>query len=205
MDQNLDEQKVGTTELPVESLFLRRWSPRAFSDKPVDNDALKSIFSAGQWAFSSANEQPWRFIVGRNGDAVWNKILDALMPGNQVWAKGAPVLFASLAKKTFSPGSRFPHAPNHSAQHDLGAASAQIALQATALGLHTHGMAGFDAAKLKSSFSISDDFDAVACWALGYRGDPSSLADPFSQIESLPRDRKPLSEWVFTDWETPAF
>jgi nitroreductase len=200
MSQNLDQEKHGKSEVPVEDLFLRRWSPRAFAETPIDVDTLKAIFSAGQWAASSFNEQPWRFVVGRKGDSVWQRIFESLAPANQSWTKAAPVLFASFAKKTFSHNG----AANRVAQHDVGAASAQISLEATARGLHTHGMAGFDPEKLAMSFSVPNDFEAVACWALGYRGDPETLNEQQKQMELSPRKRKPLAEIVFRDWESPA-
>jgi nitroreductase len=164
VEQNLDQEKRGKSEVPVEDLFLRRWSPRAFAESPIDIETLKAIFSAGQWAASSFNEQPWRFVVGRKGDQVWQRILESLVPTNQSWAKSAPVLFASFAKKTFSLNG----VANRVAQHDVGAASAQISLEATTRGLRTHGMAGFDLEKLAMSFGVPSDFEAVACWALGY-------------------------------------
>jgi nitroreductase len=201
MSQNLDQVKHGKSEVPLEDLFLRRWSPRAFADTPVDTDTLKAIFSAGQWAASSFNEQPWRFVVGRKGDSVWQRIFESLVPANQSWTKAAPVLFASFAKKTFSHSG----AANRVAQHDVGAASAQISLKATIRGLHTHGMAGFDPAKLAKSLDVPDDFEAVACWALGYRGDPEALNEQQKQMELSERKRKTLAEIVFSDWESPAF
>jgi nitroreductase len=201
MSHDLDREKHGKTEFPVEGLLLRRWSPRAFSDRPVDTEHLKTIFSAGQWAASSFNEQPWRFILGRKGDDVWTRIFDALSEPNQTWTKTAPILYASFAKVTFSHNG----APNRVAQHDVGAASAQIALQAAALGLHAHGMAGFDPEKLRASFSVPADFEPVACWAIGYRADPEVLSEKHKQMEIAPRQRKPLSALVFTNWDTPAF
>jgi len=90
------------------------------------------------------------------------------------------------------------------AQHDVGAASAQIALQATELGLYVHGMVGFDPEKLRSAFQVPDDFESVACWALGYRGEPDDLSDHLKQREMESRRRKPLSDWVFSEWGKPA-
>jgi nitroreductase len=201
VEQNLDQEKRGKSEVPVEDLFLRRWSPRAFAESPIDIETLKAIFSAGQWAASSFNEQPWRFVVRRKGDQVWQRILESLVPTNQSWAKSAPVLFASFAKKTFSLNG----VANHVAQHDVGATSAQISLEATTRGLHTHGMAGFDLEKLAMSFGVPSDFEAVACSALGYRGDPEMLNEQHKRIEIAPRERKALAEIVFNDWGSPAF
>jgi nitroreductase len=36
---------------------------RAFTDEPVDREALDAIANVGRWTGSSRNTQPWRFIV----------------------------------------------------------------------------------------------------------------------------------------------
>lgn len=197
---DLNEVKLAVVDAPIEEVILKRWSPRAFADKPVSPADLKTIFTAGAWAASSYNEQPWRFLIGIKGDEAYTKILQALVPMNQSWAKEAPVLYASFAKKTFSHNQ----APNGSAVHDVGAASATISLEATALGLHTHGMGGFDKDLLRASFGVPSDFDPVACWAMGYLGDVANLPEHFKLPEQQPRDRKPLSAFVFSGWEKPA-
>ncbi len=197
---SLDELKTGKTDIPVESLMLRRWSPRAFAQDPVSDADLASIFTAAAWAASSYNEQPWRFVVGRKGDQAWQIIFDALLPFNQSWAVAAPVLYASFAKKKFTMTGD----PNSVALHDVGAASANASLQATALGLHTHGLAGFSHEKLRASLALPDDFDTVACWALGRLGAPDALADNYKAMELAPRSRKPLNDFVFSTWDVPA-
>jgi nitroreductase len=184
----------------VKDLILRRWSPRAFSDKEVSGAELTTLFEAARWAASSSNEQPWRFFVGRRGDETYKKIFDSLVEFNQSWAKSAPVLVLSIAKKTFSSNG----SPNHFGLHDTGAATALIALQATSDGLHTHSMAGYDAEKARASFAIPADYDMGAVTALGYFGDPASLPERMQKTEVAPRQRKPLEEFVFSDWEKPA-
>jgi nitroreductase len=184
----------------VQDLILRRWSPRAFADKDISAKELKTLFEAARWAFSSSNEQPWRFLVGRRGDGTYKKIFDALVEFNQSWAKSAPVLVLSVAKKTFTgKGS-----PNRHALHDTGAATANLALQATANGLHTHSMAGFDAEQVRASFAIPSDYEIGAVTAVGYFGDPAGLPEHLHKIEVALRQRKPLEEFVFSDWEKPA-
>jgi nitroreductase len=197
---SIEHIKHGVADAPVEQLLLRRWSPRAFADRKISDSDLKTVFTAAGWAASSFNEQPWRFVLGRKGDETWTKIFNALMPMNQLWAKSAPVLFATFAKKTFSHNK----SPNSVAQHDVGAASANLALQATVLGLHAHGMAGFDKAALHASLGVPDDFDPVACWAIGYLGDPESLPENYKKMDGEPRQRKPLTEFVFSSWGKAA-
>ena len=49
-------------ENKIEEDFLKRWSPRAFSSKPVENEKLLSVFEAAKWAPSCYNDQPWMFL-----------------------------------------------------------------------------------------------------------------------------------------------
>ena len=184
----------------VIEVILERWSPRAFSHKSVSRENLRKIFEAGRWAASSYNEQPWRFIVGHKGHPTYQKIFDSLVEFNQSWAGSAPVLILSVASKTFARNGE----TNHFAIHDTGAATAYIALQATALGLHTHSMAGFDKNKARAAFGIPDNYDIGAVTALGYLGNVDDLPDGLMERELAPRDRKPLTEIVLADWGKAA-
>ena len=183
--------------LPV---FLERWSPRAFADRDVSAADLKIVFEAARWAPSSYNEQPWRFFVGHRGSETFNKILDALVPSNQAWAKSAPVLILGVAKTRFSHNDT----PNNYATHDLGAAMALMAVQATALGLAAHQMAGFDWVKARESFAIPETYAMGSVMALGYQGELADLPEKFQAQEQSPRSRKALSEIVLADWDRPA-
>ncbi len=184
----------------VDDLIRRRWSPRTYADKEVPAAELKKLFEAARWAASSSNEQPWRFLVGRRGDETYQKIFNALVEFNQSWAKSAPVLVLSVAKKVFTSNGK----PNAYGMHDTGAASANLALQATAIGLHTHSMAGFDREQARASFAIPSDYEIGAVTAIGYLGDPASLPEHLQKMEVSPRQRKPLEEFVFSAWEKPA-
>jgi nitroreductase len=181
-------------------LILERWSPRSFADRDVSPADLKIIFEAGRWAPSSYNEQPWRFFVGHRNSETYKKILDALVPFNQEWAGGAPVLILGVAKTRFSHNDT----PNNYAAHDLGAAMAYMALEATAHGLAAHQMAGFDWVKARESFAIPETYGMGSVMALGYHGELSGLPEKFQAQEQSPRSRKPLSEIVLSDWEHPA-
>jgi nitroreductase len=167
----------------------------------VSKDDLTAILEAGRWAASSYNEQPWRFIVATKQDpAAYQKLLSLLIPFNQDWAKSAPVLILTVAKKTFTNNQK----PNRYALHDAGAALANMALQATELGLHIHGMGGFDYERARTELNIPEEYEIGAFAALGYSGSPDSLPESLAQMEVSPRQRKPLSEIAFTtSWETP--
>lgn len=197
---DLEHIKHAPSSTGVDDLILKRWSPRSFSTKHVSDEDLTKIFIAASWAASSSNEQPWRFVVGRNGDETFEKIFSALAEPNQAWVKNAPVLAISAGKKTFTSNQ----SKNPYALHDTGAASANMALEAIALGIHAHGMGGFDRDKAREVLSIPDDFEIGACWTIGYLGDPESLTIEYQKrAESEPRTRKPLGEFLFASWDKP--
>ncbi|HEX9761174.1 MAG TPA: nitroreductase family protein [Candidatus Acidoferrales bacterium] len=186
---------------PIHELLKRRWSPRAFDARPVEEEKLRQLFEAARWAPSSFNDQPWRFIVTRRGEPAHQKLVDCLVPGNAVWAAAAPVLALSVASLNFSRNAK----PNRHAAHDVGMAVANLLVQATSLGLFVHQMAGFDAEKARAAFDIPADHDPVAAMTIGYAGDPASLPEKLRAGESALRTRKPLPEMVFGgDWGAPA-
>lgn len=178
-------------------IFHTRWSPRSFSDREVSPANLAKVFEAARWAASSYNEQPWRFLVGTRGSETYKKIFDSLIPFNQLWAASAPVLILGVAKTTFSHNGT----PNRVALYDLGAATSYLTLQAAALGLATHQMAGFDPEAARKAFAIPADYLIGAVIALGYQSEPAALAnEQLVAQEVTPRQRKPLKEVMLSSW-----
>ena len=196
-------QKPATTDHPVHDLIRERWSPRAFSRKPVPRDILRSLFEAARWAPSSNNEQPWAFLVATQEDPTFHaQMLSTLVEFNQVWARHAPVLAIAVSKLAFARNGK----PNRNAFYDTGAAVAYLTTEATARGLFVHQMAGFDSQKAIELLSIPSGWEPIAALVIGYPGEPDSLPDhPLRERELAPRSRKPLSEFVMSrSWGQPA-
>jgi nitroreductase len=171
----------------IHELLARRWSPRAFSSRPVEPAKLAQLFEAARWAPSSYNAQPWAFIVATREDAEgYNRLLSTLVDVNRQWAQQAPVLLLAVAKLDYNHVAR----PNRHALYDLGQAVANLTVQATALGLQIHQMGGFDPRSTRELFAIPAGYEPVAVLALGYQEGPP--ADPAA------RTRKPLSDFVFS-------
>lgn len=187
-------QKPAPTNFPVHDLIRDRWSPRAFSDKPVGCEVLASLFEAARWAPSSNNEQPWAYLVAPKDNAEdFAKTLSVLVEFNADWAKNAPVLLLAVSRLKFPNGN-----PNRNAFYDTGAATMLLSIEATARGLAVHQMAGFDPAKAKQVFEIPADCEPIAAIAIGYPGDPNSLSQKLQDRENAPRTRKPLTEFVMS-------
>ncbi len=175
--------------------IAHRWSPRAFLDKPVTQKTLHTILEAARWAASCNNEQPWRYIVARRENpGQFKQLLSVLVEKNQRWARGAPVLMLSAAKRTFAHSGK----PNRFFLHDLGAASATLAIQAASMGVQVHQMAGLEIEKAREVFKIPEDFEPGAALALGYPAPAGDAPEEFRAGESSPRTRKALAELVFS-------
>jgi nitroreductase len=186
--------KRAVTEHDIIDVLAERWSPRAFADRPVEPEKLRQLFEAARWAASSYNEQPWRYLVATKDDTeAYERLLDCLGEFNQKWAKTAPVLLLGFYKKTFSRNGKH----NRCASHDLGAASAQLTAQATALDLYVHQMAGIRKEVIQKTYDIPDDFEPMAALAVGYLGDPDRLPEKLAKRERNERARRPLSDTVF--------
>jgi nitroreductase len=187
---------------PIHDLLKKRWSPRAFDSRPIEHEKLRSIFEAARWASSSFNAQPWHFIVAtREKPDEFHKMLSCLMEKNQLWAQHAPVLIITVATLNFHHNGK----PNRHAFHDVGLAVGALVVQATALDVYLHQMAGFSPEKARQTYQIPDGFEAVSGIAMGYLGDPNSLPEDVRQRELTPSPRKPLDEFVFSEqWGHPA-
>lgn len=177
------------THTALDSLFLHRWSPRAFDGSEVPDADLMTILDAGRWAPSSYNYQPWRFLYAKRGDPNWQSFVDLLVPFNQSWAKDASVLIYMVSETTM--GS--PDKPNLTHSFDTGAAWAMMALQARMLGYITHGMVGIDFDRVPDVLGLPDGFRLDAAFVIGKPGDPAGLPDALREREA-PSDRKPLSD-----------
>ena len=90
-----------------------------------------------------------------------------LVEFNQTWANKAPVLILTLAHTRFEKDGK----PNRHAFYDLGQAAANLALQATELGLATHPMAGFNVEAARERFAVPEGWEPVSVIALGYPGE----------------------------------
>jgi nitroreductase len=194
--------KKAPTDCPIHELLAERWSPYAFADRPVPKADLRSLFEAARWAPSSYNEQPWSYIIATREDPQqFQQILSCLVEGNQAWAKAAPVLALGIVNLKFARTGK----DNRAAVHDLGLASGNLLVEATARGLIVHQMIGILPDKAREIFGIPTGSEAWTAIAIGYQGDPTSLPDNLRQRDATPRQRKPLSQFVFSGkWGNPS-
>lgn len=192
--------KPAISSTQIHDIIQDRWSPRSFDpNTAIAPETLSSLLEAARWAPSCFNDQPWRFIVCRKAEdeSAWNQLLASLGEKNQFWAKNAAVLILSVAMHHFGHNGK----PNRWAAFDTGAASVSLCLQATALGLASHQMGGFDAEQCRELFKLPDDCTPMSVIAVGYQAPAELLSEDLKQMELRERSRKPLTEcFYFGGW-----
>ena len=194
--------KQAATDHPILGLLAERWSPYGFEARPVSEADLRSLFEAARWAASSYNEQPWNYLVAtRENSPEFGRLLSCLAEANQAWAKTAPVLVLGVVSLRFARNNQ----DNRAAVHDLGLAAGNLVVEATARGLSVHQMIGILPDKAREVYQIPAHFEAWTAMAIGYKADPAKLPDALKERDLAPRQRKPLSKFVFTgQWGQPS-
>lgn len=185
----IDRSIPRNPDAEIDSMFIDRWSPRAFTHIPLSANQINSLFEAARWSPSCYNEQPWLFIYAAR-EADRKRFLAALVEGNQAWVKNASLIIFLLCKRHFLHNGK----ENRHAAFDAGAAWMALALQARKLGLHAHAMAGFSRDKAYEILHIpTAEYDIMAAIAVGRRADPSVLPEAIA-AKDHPNDRKPRLE-----------
>ena len=194
MVETATDRQLLEIEHDVLDVIQRRWSPVIYSPETVETEKLLTVLEAARWAPSSNNEQPWSFLVAREEEEPeeFARMLSCLVPANVIWAQHVPVLILSVARLHYDRNGK----PNRHAWHDTGIATGFLMLQAAALGLFAHGMAGFDPDKARDLYGIPESHEAVAAIALGYPGDESGAVEELRK-RNVHRPRRPLDQFIF--------
>ena len=175
---------------PIINLLEKRNATRAISEEPLPGGALEMLMEAVRLTPSCFNKQPWRFLFltsvsGRQKGA------EALAEGNRGWASRAPLLVLGHTRK--DDDCVLPNREYH--QFDLGMSVMNLILAATSLGLVARPMAGFDPARARELFKLSEDQQPLIMLAIGKPGvDESHLPDHYKGLGAKPRQRKPVAE-----------
>jgi nitroreductase len=171
-------------------LLATRWSPRAFDRiAEVTPAEMASLIEAARWSPSSANSQPWRFVVGLRDQETHKRIFTNLDHDDQRWAADASALILATHLTTGPSGE-----PLRLAPYDLGQSVAYLCVQASALGLYTHQIAGFDTASMRADLDLPADLALAVVIAVGRLGNPDHLPPDLRDRELGLRVRHPAHE-----------
>lgn len=185
---------------PILDVIKKRWSPVAFSSKPIEPEKIHSLFEALRWAPSSFNGQPWRVVYAtQDKPEQFAKVASLLNEGN-AWAKEAFILMVICSVQDFEHNGK----PNKHHQYDTGAGIENLFLQAVSMDLVAHEMAGYNEEQSYELLKIpKDKVKSMAMMAIGYPGDVDALSDKLKAYQANKRERKPIEEVAFEgEWRT---
>jgi nitroreductase len=170
------------------SLLTKRQSDRRYSDKPIEKEKLGRIIEAGRMAPSACNAQPWRFIVVTDPDLIQKISVAAaakLIGMNKFVAKAPALVVVVREKPNFSSKVGATIKNKDYSIIDIGIASENICIQATAEGLGSCLIGWFDEPLLRKLLSIPRSKRVELIITLGY-----------SLSEQREKKRKPSEEVV---------
>jgi nitroreductase len=152
-------------------IIISRQSDRKYSDKPVEKDKLDRIIEAGRMAPSACNAQPWKFIVVTKSE-LREKIAVAasakLLGMNNFVGKAPVILVIVREKPNFSSKVGGTLKNKDYSLIDIGIASENICLQATAEGIGSCIIGWFDEAMIRKILDIPKSKRVELIITLGY-------------------------------------
>ena len=184
--------KTAVTSAPILPVLAERWSPRSYdSNYELADQDLLSILEAARWAASANNVQPWRFSVAKRGTKLFGTIAENLGGFNAAWSPNAA---AYVVVSAFNNDNVKEH--GSTTQFDAGLATAQLVIQAQALGIHAHVMGGIEHVALQSALDYPKNLDVLVVVTLGKLA-PADNLDPTARDRELAtRTRLELDEIV---------
>lgn len=162
-------------------LVKARYSVRQYEVKQVEAEKLQQILAAAQVAPSGMNRQPVKLIVVQQEEGL-NKVKKAAN------IYDAPLVI--IACGDHNTAEAIPFNGKSVVDIDTSIATDHMMLQASALGLGTVWICGFDPAIISREFALPDFLEPINILAIGYAaGEPAS---PDRHVTT----RKPLLEIV---------
>ncbi len=144
-------------------LIKKRYSCRNYKDKGIEQEKLKTVLQAAQYAPSAHNSQPWKIIVVDD-----NRLKEKLsQAASQPFIAQASLILACVSTDPNEMMScQVPSYPV-----DCAIAMDHLSLQATEIGLATCWIGAFDQDKVKKILNIPKSNKVVILMPLGYPAD----------------------------------
>lgn len=143
----------------LEGIYTRR-SIRQYTDRPVEREQLIEIIRAGIWAPSGLNNQPWRFVIIKDGEV--RKELAKLTKYNFVIEKASACIAVFIDKSAM-----YNEVKDHQA---MGACIQNMLLAAHGLGLGAVWLGEIlkSATAVRMLFGLPEEMEIMAVVALGH-------------------------------------
>jgi len=154
----------------------RRYSCRAYQERPIEKEKLDILFEAARLAPSAKNTQDWRFVVVIDKETKRQVAETTNRP--DVFEK-AGVIIAACSNSDYVMRCGQAIGPI-----DIAIALEHIALQATELGLATCWIGSFYTEKVRTILGIPDDIAIIELMTVGYPADSPKQPsrDPIEKI-----------------------
>lgn len=163
-------------------LAKKRYSVRAYQEKPVEQEKLEKILEAARVAPTGANKQPHRLIVVREPEG-----LRKLSKAADCYGAPLAVLVCCDTRETW----KRPFDQKRLTDIDASIVTDHMMLAAADLGLGSVWICYFKPDVIRREFDLPDYLEPVNILALGYSGENAPAANRHET------GRKPLSETVF--------
>ncbi len=157
----------GKSSTNVMDAIKTRKSVRAFLNKPVEDEKLKTILEAGRLAPSASNRQEWRFVIV--SDPVKKRKL--INTASVAFVNKAPIVIVACAETD----GHVMMGGQPSYPIDVAIALDHMTLAAVELGLGTCWIGMFDEKKVKDILEIPQKIRVIALLPLGYPANPSAI------------------------------
>ena len=157
-----------------EDVIMLRRSTRAFLDQEVEDDLIYKLLEYGHSAPSSANIQPWEFLVIKRKQ-MKRAIVNTTFIGNdseneihQEWIMKAPLLIIVIANRKRFDNKYQDEALNSLIYLNMSACIENILLGAVSLGLSSCFVSGFRKFSLTKALKLPNSHEPIAILPIGY-------------------------------------
>ncbi len=154
--------------LGLPTILKQRVRTKYFLPKVPPRSVISALFESAQWAPSSHNTQPWRFVILQ--DASSRAVVNSNLNEGNEWAREAPIMIAVWSDPAFDDhigATQF-------YLYDVGAAVMAFTLAALERGLIVNQIAGFKQKPLSRLIGIKRSARVIVLLAVGYPSGPFS-------------------------------
>ncbi|MFP4116195.1 MAG: nitroreductase family protein [Candidatus Aenigmatarchaeota archaeon] len=181
--------------MDVLEAILRRRSIRKFKDKEIGDEEIGELLRSVKWAPSAGNRQPWE-VVAVKDEELKEELAEIAL--EQYWMTDAPVILVICVDK-----KRAEHVYGERGRELYGiqaaaAATQNILLRATEMGLGTSWVGAFDEGQASAALNCDDNIRPVAMVPVGYpdeQPEPPGRHDVTSFVHLNKFGKKDIGEW----------
>ena len=154
----------------------KRYSCRAYQDRPIEQKKLDQIFEAARLAPSAKNMQDWRFVVVTDKE-IRRRVAETTNRPDVFQKAGAIIAACSNSDYVMRCGQAI-------GPIDVAIALEHICLQATELGLGTCWIGSFDPKEVRRILCVPGNIAIIELMTVGYPADnrPEPKREPIENI-----------------------